>query len=452
MRFAALAVVGWFLAAVCTCAMAQQPPADAELARKIDALILQLDSDSFEARESAEKQLLALGDKAKDAVTKATRSTSAEVRQRAGRILRELRKGTVDLKHLAIVKRGDMLGACGLDLSVDGKFVYAASWQSGSIAVFRRDGATGQLTHVQSLVDPAHLKGITCIRISPDGKLALATAFGSKKVSLLARDAEAGMLTMTHQAGPELGAGLALKFPVQADFSPDCRFVYAVDDQAGALHVFEVADGRLKWLQTSQGPEGSFNGTRALAISPDGKSLVVAGTRAGKLTLLDRNPATGLVEVRQVLADGKDSTGLAGVHDVNVSPDGKHVYTTSGRFSGDQGIGAYRFGVDGNLILVSEFASDASDLVNFAGGNKGTVSPDGLSFYACGTTSQSLACFRRDPATGELTFQATIHDESTGKGDKTGPANALCSPDGRFAYVTLESAGAISIFERTAPK
>ena len=450
MRFVAVLVV---VAAVCTCATAQQPPADAELARKIDALILQLDSDSFEARESAEKQLVELGSKAKEAVTKATRSTSAEVRQRAGRILRELRKGAMDLKHLAIVKRGDMRGACGLDISADGKFLYAASWQSGSIAVFRRDEATGQLAHVQSLVDPAHFKGITCVRTSPDGKLALATAFGSKKVSLLARDAQTGELRMTHQAGPELGAGLALKFPVQADFSPDSRFVYAVDDQGGALHVLEIAEGRLTWRQTSQGPEGSFNGTRALAISPDGKSLVVAGTRAGKLTLLDRKPATGLVDVRQVLSDGKDGiAGLAGVHGVNFSPDGKHVYTTSGRFSGDQAIGAYRFGVDGNLLLVSEFVSDASDLLNFAGGNKGDVSPDGLSYYACGTTSQSLACFRRDPATGELTFQATIQDESTGKGDQTGPANVLCSPDGRFAYVTLESAGAISVFQRTAGK
>jgi hypothetical protein len=47
---------------------------------------------------------------------------------------------------------------------------------------------------------------------------------------------------------------------------------------------------------------------------------------------------------------------------------------------------------------------------------------------------------------------ATIHNDSTGAGSETGPANVRTSPDGRFAYVTLEANAAISIFERTPPK
>lgn len=460
MRYAicsAVALLVWAVLLAGT-APAQQPAADAEQTRKVEELILQLDSDNFQTREDAEKALAGLGDKAIDAVTKATRSTSAEVRQRAARILRDLRKGAVGLKHLTTLKREDMQGVCGLEMSPDGKFVYAAAWQSNSINVFRRDEATGQLEHVQALVDPANLQGVVCIRINPTGKLALAVSFGSKTVTLLSRDPEKGTLAVAHAAGPELGPGMSLTWPIQGDFSPDSKFIYAVDDRAGAVAVFEVTgEGRLKWVQFSEGKDGCFQGARSLAMHPDGKTVLVGGMRSGTLAVLDRDGATGRIEVRQVLVDGQsDGTkqigGLAGIHGVDISPDGKHAYTTAGRFAGDQAIGAYQFGDDGKLKLLKEFVADESDLVNFQGGNKGYISADGRSFYACGTVSQSLACFTRKPATGELSFVATIHNDSTGAGSELGPANLQCSPDGRFAYLTLETNAAISIFERAAPK
>jgi 6-phosphogluconolactonase (cycloisomerase 2 family) len=422
--------------------------------RTIEQLILELDSDSFQTREDAEKALVRLGDKVREQIERATRSTSPEVRQRAARILRDLKKGPVGLKHLGFTKRDDMQGVCGLEVSDDGKFVYASSWNSSSITVFRRDPNTGNLEHVQSLVDPANLGGVVCLRISPDGKRALAVSFRSKSVSLLTRDPEKGTLTLAHSAGPDLAPGSAFVWPIHGVFSPDGKFIYAIDDRASALVVLEASDdNRLKLVQFSAGRENCFAGARTVAMMPDGKSVLVGGTRAGTLVVLDRDAATGKIEVRQVLKDGEDRiTGLAGVHGVDPSPDGKHVYVTSGRFAGDQAISAYRMGDDGKLSLMQEFVSDQSELKSFQGGNKGTLSADGKSFYACGTVSRSLANFNRDPETGKLTLVANLHDASTGADGENGPANARCSPDGRFLYVTLESAGSISIFERTASK
>jgi 6-phosphogluconolactonase (cycloisomerase 2 family) len=435
-------------------AAAQDNQDNAETARTIDRLILELDSDNFQTREDAEKALAKLGATARDAVEKATRSTSAEVRQRATRILRELKKSSLGLKHVEFAKRDDMRGVCGIELSPDGDFVYAAAWNSSSINVFRRDAATGKLEHVQALVDPANLGGVVCMRISPDGKRAVATSFRSKTVVLFTRDPEKGTLSLAHSAGPDLAPGMTLTWPIHGVFSPDGKFVYAVDDRAGALAVFEATDAnRLKFVQLSEGRDGCFTGARALAATPDGKSILVGGTRAGTLVVLDRDAATGKVEVRQVLTDEQDKiTGLAGIHGIDPSPDGKHVYVTSGRFAGDQAIGAYAFGDDGKLSLLQEFVSDQGDLVGFRGGNKAALSADGKSLYVCGTVSQSLASFERDPATGKLTLVTNLHDATTGAGDEAGPANARVSPDGRFLYVTLESAGAISIFERSPSK
>jgi 6-phosphogluconolactonase (cycloisomerase 2 family) len=433
---------------------AQPPPEGAKLKERISLLLKQLDDESFQIREDAEKALAELGEAASEAITSATKSTSAEVKQRATRILRALRESGVGLRHVGLVSREDLRGACTLASSADGKFQYAAAWQSNTIVAFRRDPATGALVHVQSITDPENLKGVVCVRISPSGKLALGVAFGSKKVSLFTRDPEKGTLALVSAVGPEIAPGVSMAWPIDGVFSPDERHVYAVDDRTSSVVAFAIEENRLKWVQFSQGHDGCFDGARALAIRPDGKTLLVGGTRAGTLCVLDRDADTGRIELRQLLRDGEDKVNsLAGIHGISTSADGKHVYTAAGRFQGDQAIAAFRFGDDGKLALVREFICDQSDLVNFQGGNNLIVSGDGTSVFACGTVSRSLACFRREPASGDLSFLTTIRDDAqTGVGPDTGPADVDVSADGRFVYVTLEQDGAISIFERTVKK
>jgi 6-phosphogluconolactonase (cycloisomerase 2 family) len=289
------------------------------------------------------------------------------------------------------------------------------------------------------------------VRISLSGKLALGVGFGSKKVSLFTRNPESGTLALANVAGPEIAPGVNMVHPIDGIFSPDEKHVYAVDDRGGAVVGFAIEENRLKWVQFSQGQDGCFDGVRTLAMRPDGKTLLVGGTRAGTLCVLDRDPDTGRLELRQLLRDGEDKVNsLAGIHGISASADGKHVYTAAGRFQGDQAISAFRFGDDGKLSLVREFICDQSDLVGFQGGNNLMVSGDGTSVFACGTVSRSLACFRREPTSGDLSFVTTIRDDAqTGVGPNTGPADVDVSTDGRFVYVTLEQDGAISIFERT---
>ncbi len=441
-----------FVVLIATAASTSGPekPADADLAKKIATLIQQLDDDVFEVRERAEKALVELGEAALDAAAEASRSTSAEVKQRAGRIVRALREASAELRHVGLVQRDDLRGCCTLASSADGKFQYAAAYPTNTIVVFRRDPATGALAHLQSLTDAENLKGVTCVRLSQSGKRALAVSFGSKKVTLLARDPEKGTLTVAHAAGPELAPGVNLLWPIDGVFSTDEKHVYAVDDRNGAVIAFAIDGDSLAWVQFSQGRDGCLEGARAIAVCPDGKTLLVAGTRAGTLCVLDRAADTGRLEVRQVLRDGEDQVNcLAGIHGVCTSADGKSIYTTSGRFQGDQAVAGFRFGDDGKLVLVREFLCDQSDLVNFQGGNNVLVSGDGKSVFACGTVSRSLACFRRNAESGDLAFVTTIRDDAqTGVGPDRGPADVDVSVDGRFVYVTLEQDGAISIFER----
>lgn len=436
------------LASVAAILHAQEQAASVD--ERVAALIQQLDSEDFDTREAAEKGLLEIGLPAKKALAEAGQSSSAEMKQRAARLLLALRQS--GLRHVETIQRDDLGGICTVMVSKDGQFLYAGGWRSSAAVFFRREPAVGTLQHEFSLSDRATLNGLVCLRISPDGRRAVSACFYAKSIVLFSRDAETGALDVsdTLRSDP---AVVNMQLPIDAVFSPDSKFVYAIDDRGGALIVLRVTEkGELEHVQSDRGQEDCLQGARGVVALADGKTVVVTSGRAGTLSVFDRDPATGKVKLRQVLRDGKDGIqALAGVLCVCASPDGKFVYVSAGRFQGDQGVGVYRVQDDGKLSLVQEFVNGGGQLNDFRGGNGIVVSPDGLNVYACGTTSRSLACFERDPNTGKLTVLETIHNATTGSSAQLGAADVECSLDGRFVYVALEDEGKISVFERKKP-
>jgi RNA polymerase sigma factor (sigma-70 family) len=78
--------------------------------KDVSKLIAQLDDDSFEVRERATEELIALGRAAEAAVRKAAASGSAEVRVRAEGILGRLEKGSNDTAKLRALEALEMAG------------------------------------------------------------------------------------------------------------------------------------------------------------------------------------------------------------------------------------------------------------------------------------------------------------------------------------------------------
>jgi 6-phosphogluconolactonase (cycloisomerase 2 family) len=432
-------------------AAAQRAADEAELRARIDRLIVQLDDDKFQTRENAQKELLEIGGAAAEKLAIAAKDISLERSQRAAKLLREIRRSDLGLRHVMTLEAAELGGAVNLVLSPDGKFLYAPGWRAKSISIFRRDEVTGGLARHGTLFDRDRLAGVVHVRLSPDGKLAVATSFSSKSVCLFSRNAENGSLTLLSTRTPDAAA--PMEWPTDSVFSTDSRFVYTVDDSSSAVFVFQVVDGkRLDFVERFEGRDGCLVGTRGIAVHPNGKTVLATATRARTLCVLDRDPATGRLAVRQVLTNGRDGVkGLAGAVGIECSPDGKFVYTTSGRFNGDQAVGAWKVAPDGSLTVLQEFLNDAGDLRDFTGGNDLRLSPDGRQLYASGTTSCGLACFGRDPATGKLEYLTTLRNEATGLGSQLGANGLACSSDNRFVYLALEDAGAISVFERTLP-
>ena len=432
-------------------ALGQPQESPAELAARIDKLIQQLDDDQFAAREQAEAELAAIGQPATARLLEATKDASAERRLRADKVLQAIKRAGLGLRHVGTLTHPMLAGAVTLVISPDGQFVYVPAFQVSAVSVFHRDAATGALEHRQSIADPGQLGGIVSLRLSADGKFGVGAAFSSKSIALFSRNAETGELKLEGVRRHEPEGAVKFEWPIDAAFSPDGKFVYAVDDRAATVVVFQVEDGkRLNLVQTFAGEERCFDGARGIVSSPDGKTMYVNSRRPGTLAVLDRDPATGKLAVRQLLRDEQDGIhGLAGTTGAIASRDGKFVYSISGRFEGDNAVGVYQVRADGKLSLLEEFVNDERGLKNFTGPNDLTISPDGQHLYASGTTSCSVACFQRDAGSGRLSLVATLQNEATGLGSELGANGLDVSPDGRFFYLTLESGSAISIFERT---
>jgi 6-phosphogluconolactonase (cycloisomerase 2 family) len=363
------------------------------------------------------------------------------------------------LQHVDTMTRDDLRSVCCVNLSPDGKHLYAAAWQANCVSVYRCDAETGRLEHLQSLVSDQDLQGVTSVRISSDGRHAVAAAFRSRTLVLFERDPMSGKLTIRDVVRGDEQPDLGLRWPIDAVLSPDGRFVYLLDPQQsgagvnpmaqGGIAVFRLADGgKLELVEVNSGDGSSFFGCRGMDFTPDGKLGFVACTNSWQLVVVDRDRETGKLKVRQVVKDGVgEAQALEGVIGVACSGDGRFVYASSGRFSGDNAVSVFRLTDENELELLQEIVNDAGELQNFVGGNEIIVSPDGLTVYAAATRSGALANFRRDAGSGRLTLVETlVHENFAGK--IAGAASSEVSPNGKFVYVAAEFAESIEILKR----
>ena len=255
-------------------------------------------------------------------------------------------------------------------------------------------------------------------------------------------------------------------------------FVLAVKAEAanplGTLSQLPGADGCLSAFEQTEctGSESVQNGFRVVSSS-DGRNVYVAGAdwSVGTITTLTRGPGGKL-------SGGPDTCfktpglgrewcrperGLLNLADIELSPDGRHLYATAqGEFSPDDttittfdrdpATGALSpvAGADGCVASTAiegcrEVAaiSDTADLA---------VSPDGDTVYAAQRSRPGggVTVLRRDPETGRLTQiegpASCIHDGAATAGCRAGNRinetwKVQISPDGRFLYAAGQSNG-----------
>ncbi len=216
---------------------------------------------------------------------------------------------------------------------------------------------------------------------------------------------------------------------------------------------------------------GPFMGSRAIAISPDGRHVYVASSRSDAVAIFARNRRSGALSQARgaagcVAAKGAfgcaAAIGLDGPSSVAISPDGRSLYATSragnsiATFARNPKTGALRQlppplagcisgapipGCAAGLALV------APDVV--------VASPDGNNVYVGSFFGNAVAAFARNPATGALTQlagDAACIAEATA-GCTTGIAlkaveGLAISPDGNSVYAATALSNAVVTLAR----
>jgi DNA-binding beta-propeller fold protein YncE len=172
-----------------------------------------------------------------------------------------------------------------------------------------------------------------------------------------------------------------------------------------------------------KGP-GPFMGSRAIAISPDGRNVYVASSGSDAIAVFDRSPATGALTqpkgkagcVAAVVGQGKGAkgcgvaVGLIGPNSVAVSPDGRNVYATS-----RDGASVTTFVRNRKTGQLRQLPPSASGCISglpiptcttgraLKGPDVVVVSPDGKNVYVGDFFGNSVAAFSRAGKVGALT-------------------------------------------------
>ena len=186
-----------------------------------------------------------------------------------------------------------------------GRWVVAVDLGADSVFVYRLNLDTGRLALNQQLRLPTGA-GPRHLAVHPQGRFAYILGELRAEITVAAWDPAGGRLT-PGQVIPTVNPG-AQNFPAEIAVSRDGRFVYASNRGENSIATFTTQDSGRRLAFMGSTPTGG-NWPRHLTLSPDERWLYVANQRSNTITQLPRNPETGRLSA-SVGATPANSVGI----------------------------------------------------------------------------------------------------------------------------------------------
>lgn len=299
------------------------------------------------------------------------------------------------------------------------KFLYAINevtdfaGGSGSVSAFAIDGASGDLQLLNTVssegAGPAHMS------LDATGKFAFVANYAGGSIAVLPilDGGSLGAAVDVHGDTGALGSKMATDGPrgsfaisghdhphahmIAAD--PKNRFVLATDLAQDRIYVyrFDAAAGKLTPAESAPFTSlPSGDGPRHFAFHPNGHWLYLLEEEASAIVFFHYDPATGALSKQQILsALPAGFAGTSFASEIAVSPDGRFLYSANRLHDT---ISICSIAADGRLNLIGERSTMGDYPRHFR------FDPSGNFLYVCNQRSDCIATFRRDRATGLLTF------------------------------------------------
>jgi DNA-binding beta-propeller fold protein YncE len=212
---------------------------------------------------------------------------------------------------------------------------------------------------------------------------------------------------------------------------------------------------------------GPFMGSRAIALSPNGRHVYVASSNSDAIAIFSRDRQTGVLAQAAkakgcIAARGASgcakAIGLNEPNSVALSPDGQNVYATS---RAGNSITVFRRNPKSGALKQLPFGTGCISGLSIPSCAVGrallapdvvVVSPDGASVYVGSFFGSSVATFARNPLTGALTqpggTAGCIAEEPATSGCATGTAlksveGLAISGDGDSVYAATALSNAV---------
>ena len=305
-----------------------------------------------------------------------------------------------------------------ITVSPDHRFLYAVTEDPLSlgppldhasyVSAFAIDGATGKLRALNTL--PTGGTSTCFISTDKTGKYVFMANFGSGSVSAikLKEDGSLGEMTafvqnIGHSVNPAIQTA---PHPHSILVSPDNRYVLVSDlglDKILIFH-FDEKTGELSPTDPTFATVHPGGGPRHFAFTPSGKFAYQLSEMSGMVDAFAWNPAAGTLTNLQSYATIPH--GFAGENhsaEIAVSPDGKFLYESNRRNTGDTGWGPDTIGIfaidpdKGTLTLVDQTLTGDIMPRNFA------IDPTGSYLLVAHQYGNSVIVFKLDRATGRMT-------------------------------------------------
>jgi len=312
-----------------------------------------------------------------------------------------------------------------LAMHPSGRYLYVANWGGGSLSAFHIDEQTGRLSALSGSPLSTHVNPYA-VAAHPSGNFVYALSWGSDGVVGYRVAPGTGELTqMETPAYP-----LAGKAPVAMRFSADGRHAYVANFHSNNVSVLDVDPntGALMLRDTVQTRSGPWSIALAPGLPPPAPERAIALSADGVLTSLRQQPADG-----QLRPLARQNTGARPAA-VVVSRDGRFAYLAD---PGGDRVLAYRIDAQGGEpapVPGSPFAAGRSPRAL-------TLDINGRYLYVLNTGADNLSVYAVDEDSGALT-PTRGSPYRTGRGPTTVAVDAA----GRYALVLNTEADSISVF------
>ncbi|HTX33364.1 MAG TPA: lactonase family protein [Bryobacteraceae bacterium] len=292
-----------------------------------------------------------------------------------------------------------------LALAPNGRFLYAANEDSryqgqptGTVSAFAIDTATGKLTALNKVVSKG--AGPCHVSVTPDGKFVFVANYNSGSIASFPvhpdgslGDAVAFVQHTGSSVNPDRQAGPHAHSVVP---SPDGRFLLSADLGLDEVTVYKIgSDGSLTPNNPPFAKVAPGSGPRHIAFGHGAKFVYVVSEMIPGITVFRYNASRGSLEsIQSISSLPQGPIGNSSGAEIAVSADGKFVYSSN---RGANSIAAFKIDrAKGTLTAAGIFPSGGRTPRNFA------IDPSGHWLFAAHQDSDSIVKFRVDPQSGAI--------------------------------------------------